>query len=172
MKKLYTATDIENLAAQGQRLLHLGPGDILTPLARDRARELGLHLRSGEAERPVASSRPTPSSRPSAPTPGLAADAMTAFISLLQLARADVADVQHLAQCFDDLQQAAEQGVSLHLPEQPQPVHLSEDRRQALADQVAKLAALGGYLFGPDAPIRRFDILWTLTTLQQLTTNH
>ena len=44
-KELYTAEIIEKLALEdGQTTLVLGKGDIVTPLARDRARELGLTL--------------------------------------------------------------------------------------------------------------------------------
>ena len=44
-KELYTAAIIEKLALEdGQTTLVLGKGDIVTPLARDRARELGLTL--------------------------------------------------------------------------------------------------------------------------------
>ncbi len=41
-RELYTAEIIENLAAAGQTRLILDQGDIITPLAQDRARELGL----------------------------------------------------------------------------------------------------------------------------------
>jgi ethanolamine utilization protein EutQ len=44
-RELYTAETIEKLAQEdGQTTLVLGKGDIVTPLARDRARELGLTL--------------------------------------------------------------------------------------------------------------------------------
>ena len=44
-KERYTAAIIEKLALEdGQATLGLGKGDIVTPLARDRARELGLTL--------------------------------------------------------------------------------------------------------------------------------
>ena len=174
MKTLYTATDIEELAASGQRTLALGPDVILTPLARDRARELGVQLHSGaEPRRPAASSRPRTTSRPAAAATGLASDALAAFVGLLQQVRDDVADVPHLARCFDDLLRAVDQGDAMLLPERPQPVDLPEDHRQALAEQVAKLDALAQYLFGPDSSSRRFDILWALKTINsQLTSNN
>jgi len=44
-RELYTADSIEKLVREdGQTTLVLGKGDIVTPLARDRARELGLTL--------------------------------------------------------------------------------------------------------------------------------
>jgi malate dehydrogenase len=43
--KMHTAADVE---AAGPRLL-LGQGDRLTPLARDRAKELGVELVLGDA---------------------------------------------------------------------------------------------------------------------------
>lgn len=44
-RELYTASIIEKLVREdGQTTLVLGKGDIVTPLARDRARELGLTL--------------------------------------------------------------------------------------------------------------------------------
>jgi ethanolamine utilization protein EutQ len=44
-RELYTAEIIEKLALEdGQTILALGKGDIVTPLAQDRARELGLTL--------------------------------------------------------------------------------------------------------------------------------
>jgi hypothetical protein len=173
MKKLYTAADIEALAADGQRTISLGPSVILTPLARDRARELGVQLRSGEEARPAASPRPQTVSRPPVAATGLASDAQAAFIGLLQQAREIVADTPHLARCFDDLLRAVEQSDALRLPGCPQPAGLPDDRRQALAAQLAKLDALARYLFGPHSPNRRFDILWTLKTINsQLTSNN
>lgn len=173
MKRLYTATDIDELAATGQRVLFLAQDAILTPLARDRARERGLQVQVGSSSSPdhPASPAASPSATPSpaaASFSGLAADARQAFISLLQQARAQTADIAHLAQCFDDLLRATEQGAPLHLPAHPQPVHLSTERQQALATTVQQLLALGRYLFGPDAALRRFDILWALTTLEAL----
>jgi pyruvate dehydrogenase E1 component alpha subunit len=42
VRNLYTAEDLERIAAKGERRLALAPGDTLTPLARDRAAELGV----------------------------------------------------------------------------------------------------------------------------------
>ncbi len=167
MKTLYTATDIEELTARGQRTLALSPGVILTPLARDRARELGVELRTGEKPSPAAPPRAQATSRPRGASTGLASDALAAFIGLLRQLRNDVADAPHLAQGFDALLRAVEQGEALHPSSHPQTARLPDDRSQALAAQMAKLEALAQYLFGPDSPTRRFDILWTLDALAQ-----
>lgn len=52
-RELYTADAIEKLAQDGQTALMLGKGDIVTPLARDRARELGLTLVWPEQDDPA-----------------------------------------------------------------------------------------------------------------------
>jgi 3-oxoacyl-[acyl-carrier protein] reductase len=53
MVSLYSAADIERLVSAGQRELVVEPGTILSPLARDRARELGLALRDERAAAPT-----------------------------------------------------------------------------------------------------------------------
>jgi hypothetical protein len=44
MRTFYTASDIEDLVASGTRQLEIGPGVILTGVAKQRAEELGLTL--------------------------------------------------------------------------------------------------------------------------------
>lgn len=46
-KKFYTEIDIENLAKQGVRSLELHSGIVLTDLAREKARALGVQLVQG-----------------------------------------------------------------------------------------------------------------------------
>lgn len=48
-KKCYTAQDIKNLAAQKVLELRLQKGDLVTPLARDQAREVGMRIIEAEA---------------------------------------------------------------------------------------------------------------------------
>ena len=172
MKTLYTAADIENLADSGQTTLLLTPSDILTPLARDRAREVGVDVRWEGAASPAAPSQPRISSRSPVAASGLAADALAAFVSLLQQTRTEIADVPHLAHCFDDLLRAVEQGDALHWPVASQRAGLSPDRQQVLGAQIEKMAALARYLFGPDSSHRRYDVLWALAAVQRLTTNN
>ncbi len=81
MKQLYTAEIIEKLVHEdGQTTLVLGKSDIVTPLARDRARELGLTLVWPEAEdrdlpawsgaaQAGASPSPAPAPAPASPAP-------------------------------------------------------------------------------------------------------
>ena len=168
MKTLYTASAIEALVSSGKTVLTLGPNDILTPLARDRARELGLQLRSGSETSP--GQQPAP--RPPVAAPGLTSDALTAFTGLLQLARRDVANAPQLARCFDDLLRAVEQGEAITLPRSTHSASLPPEHRQALAEKIAQLTTLAHYLFGPDSPHRRYDILWTLVALQQMIANN
>lgn len=49
MGRLFSAVDVEELAASGQRVLLVEPGAILSPLAADRARDLGIEIRRGAA---------------------------------------------------------------------------------------------------------------------------
>jgi hypothetical protein len=44
MRTFYTASDIEDLVASGTRQLEIGPGVVLTGVAKQRAEELGLTL--------------------------------------------------------------------------------------------------------------------------------
>ncbi|MEG6521007.1 cupin domain-containing protein [Desulfotomaculum sp. 1211_IL3151] len=44
MKALITAADVENRAKRGEKQVFVGPDHIITPSARDRAREMGLTL--------------------------------------------------------------------------------------------------------------------------------
>ncbi|MDO5092122.1 MAG: hypothetical protein Q4D79_01675 [Propionibacteriaceae bacterium] len=43
-RRLVSASTIEELQVAGRSELRLAPGDVITPLARDRAQELGLDL--------------------------------------------------------------------------------------------------------------------------------
>lgn len=47
MGRLFSAADVEELAASGQRVLLVEPGAIVSPLAADRARDLGVEIRRG-----------------------------------------------------------------------------------------------------------------------------
>ncbi|POR02240.1 hypothetical protein AU468_06520 [Alkalispirochaeta sphaeroplastigenens] len=68
-KKLYTEDSIRELGrAGGCSLLVLEPGDIITPLARDMARELSIEIR-----RQPGSASAEPSGSPSAPSLGAGA---------------------------------------------------------------------------------------------------
>lgn len=44
MARLIRVADVERLAKQGRDTLTAGEGTVLSPLARDRARELGLRI--------------------------------------------------------------------------------------------------------------------------------
>jgi ethanolamine utilization protein EutQ len=77
-KKLYTATDIENLVKQQEACcLQLETGDRITPLARDVAREHGLRI-SEPGEAPI-----TPSSPPATPEDALAAQVRKIVAAML-----------------------------------------------------------------------------------------
>jgi malate dehydrogenase len=66
MARMLTAADVEAAAKAGQGLL-VAPGDRLTPLARDRAKELGVALLSGDA--PQAAATPSAPASASATAP-------------------------------------------------------------------------------------------------------
>ncbi len=172
MKTLYTAADIETLAVSGQRTLDLAQEAILTPLARDRARELGVQLRWSE-ETQSHTPRQQPRFRTPVAATGLSSDAQAALISLLQHARNETVHTPHLARCFDALLKAVAQGAPIRPQHRDQPTSLPPEHRQALADKIAQMNALAQYLFGPDSSYRRFDILWALKTINtQLTSNN
>ncbi|QQS38016.1 MAG: ribose 5-phosphate isomerase B [Ignavibacteriales bacterium] len=44
MKKVITEYDVESAFKKGEKLIHLIKGDIVTPLAKDRSKELGIKL--------------------------------------------------------------------------------------------------------------------------------
>ncbi|MCS6800648.1 MAG: hypothetical protein RMM58_10105 [Chloroflexota bacterium] len=79
MAKLISAKDIEAAAAAGQRTVTFGSGQIVTPAAKDRARELGITIVGANgASAPAAPAQPSgqPTSAPvsqpaasAAPTP-------------------------------------------------------------------------------------------------------
>jgi hypothetical protein len=92
--RLFTAESIERLASdEGVTELALARGDIITPLARDRARELGLTLRLPDGEDPhlppwsaarrAATPRHPPSEAPTPPTPAQDADSLEARVRAL-----------------------------------------------------------------------------------------
>ncbi|TVR91660.1 MAG: DUF861 domain-containing protein [Spirochaetaceae bacterium] len=66
-KNLYTEAEVRKLASQGVGVLHLRPDDLITPLAQDTARELGMRI-----ERVAAA---PPATAVDAPSPGSAAQA-------------------------------------------------------------------------------------------------
>ncbi len=71
-KELYTAEIIEKLVHEdGQTTLVLGKGDIVTPLARDRARELGLTLVYPQQDDPTLPAWSAASQRSPAPASAL-----------------------------------------------------------------------------------------------------
>jgi len=61
-KRVYAKADIEKLRAEGKQVLLVQRGDLVTPLARDTARALGITI---EEE-----SHPAPSAGPQAVAPG------------------------------------------------------------------------------------------------------
>ena len=74
MAKLITAKDIEKAASGGTKTVYFDLGSIITPAAKDRARELGVSISVGvngaAAPRPVAAAAPPPMPTPSqAPAP-------------------------------------------------------------------------------------------------------
>ena len=50
MKQFYTERDVEDLFKNGQSSLRLGDNIVLTDLAYEKARQLGMNLISGKAE--------------------------------------------------------------------------------------------------------------------------
>ncbi|BAJ62758.1 cupin domain-containing protein [Anaerolinea thermophila] len=56
-KKCYTAQDVRSLADQKVLELKLSPGELITPLARDAARELGIKIIEVEKEQPGSQTR-------------------------------------------------------------------------------------------------------------------
>jgi hypothetical protein len=57
-KKFYTETDIEKLVQQGIRLLEITPDTVLTDLAYEKARSLGIELLNARGIPPAAPVRP------------------------------------------------------------------------------------------------------------------
>lgn len=66
-KTFYTERDIEDLANQGVKSLELGEDVVLTDLARDKARRLGVELLERRAARPSSGQAAAPNRSPSAP---------------------------------------------------------------------------------------------------------
>jgi len=64
-KRVIAKFDIEKLKAEGQKVLQLGPGDTLTPLARDTALELGITIKeAGNGGNGAACASPAPEFQP------------------------------------------------------------------------------------------------------------
>ncbi len=80
-KKCYTAQDIKNLADQKILELRLQKGDLITPLARDQARESGVCIIEADAETAPA---PTSTAISSAPVGGLEAQVRQIVAKLLE----------------------------------------------------------------------------------------
>ncbi len=53
-RRIITAVDIDSLARAGEGCLQLGPQDLLTDLAIERARERGITVRCAAVEAPLA----------------------------------------------------------------------------------------------------------------------
>jgi hypothetical protein len=60
MQTYYTGEDIEDLAARGSRRLELGPGVVLTDIAREMANQLGIELVNMSAPQPTGSAAAPP----------------------------------------------------------------------------------------------------------------
>jgi hypothetical protein len=60
MQIYYTGEDIEDLAARGSRQLKLGPGVVLTDIAREMAEQLGIELVNTNASQPTGSTAASP----------------------------------------------------------------------------------------------------------------
>ncbi len=159
MPTYLTATDIDNLARRGKRSLALRPDDRLTPLARDRARELGMELR-------LASTGPDV---PPGYTWPRADEAHAAFLQALRDYRKALAPAPMLANLLDAVIQAAEDGPAVMLPKHLQlAAHgFSWTKRRALLDPLRILIIWAHRLYGPRTLHRRYDILWALAEIQR-----
>ena len=76
-KTFYTERDIEDLAAQGVKSLTVGENTVLTEIAREKARKLGVELLnerdsrpSSAPERPYLSDEPAPKAPAASAVPG------------------------------------------------------------------------------------------------------
>lgn len=82
MARMFTAADVE-AAAQGKTPLQVAPGDRITPLARDRARELGVELLESTTARMPSAAQPAVARRaataPAAPPSGAAGGTVIAL---------------------------------------------------------------------------------------------
>ncbi len=174
MKRFYTATDIENLAASGKNALVLGPKDFLTPLARDRANDLGVQLRPAVTPQPATA--PQPQSPPQKPrtqpqkqeqVSKSGTNALTIFIELLHQARDEAAGDPQLTHYFEGLLLAVERKEPVAPTTDIERAGLTLHQHPTLAEKVARMNSLARRLFGPESPQRRFDILWTLAALEK-----
>ena len=160
MPTFLTATDIDHLARQGQRTLILKPEMRLTPLGWDRVRELGMEVRAEEQTGPR-----TPPGYTYPP----ADEALPAFLATLHELREALAPAPVLARWVEAIIRAVEGGPSIPMPSRVQlAMHgFSLTKRRQLLIPVEILLLWAPRLFGPRAPHRRYDILWSLTELHQ-----
>ncbi len=63
MKKVITEREILKLHSEGNTVLHLSKGDILTPLAKDKCKDLGLRIVSGNPVEGISPKESEPSFR-------------------------------------------------------------------------------------------------------------
>ena len=164
MPSYLTAADIDDLARRGKRSLVLKPDMRLTPLAWDRARELGMDLRADEPGGPR-----TPPGYTYPP----AAEAHDAFVATLQEFRRLVSPAPMLARLVDALLRAADDGPSVRIPPRLQlAMHgFSPTKRRQLLHPLEILILWAPRLYGPRAPHRRYDILWALAELHRCLSN-
>ncbi len=81
-RKCYTAQDIKNLADQKTFELRLQKGDLITPLARDQARESGVCIIEDQTDAPPPAQAAT--ARPSTPAGGLEAQVRQIVAKILE----------------------------------------------------------------------------------------
>jgi hypothetical protein len=154
-----TAAEVERRARRGQRTLDLGAAASLTPLARERAQELGMTIRRAQV--------------PRTPPPGYtfppASEAHARFVEALEALQGALAPAPRLARLAGDVLRAAHQGPCIELPPPRQlAAHgFSWAKRRQLLPQVQILLLWAHRLYGPRAPQRRYDILWGLDALRQ-----
>jgi len=158
-----TVTDIEELARRGKRSLALRLDQRLTPLARERARELGMELRQ----------LPTGPDVPPGYTWPPASEAHAAFLQALRDYRDALAPAPVLASLVEQIIQAAEGGPAVALPRRVSlAAHgFSWSKRRTLLDPLRILLIWAHRLFGPQSSQRRYDILWALAEIQQCLSN-
>ncbi len=162
-RKYYTVADIEALARSRQHALILGPDDRVTPLAWERARELGIELRSSQP----------PATTPPGYTYPPADKAHRAFLDKLTELERDLVAAPVLARVARNVIRAADRGDAIVMPSHLQlATHgLSWTRKRELEPKVRILIIWAHRLFGPHSARRRFDILWALEELQTCLSN-
>ncbi len=162
-RKFYTVADVEALARSSKKELVLGPDDRVTPLAWERARELGIELRSSQP----------PSTTPPGYTYPPADEAHQAFLEKLTELERDLIAAPVLARVARNVIRAADRGDAIIMPSQLQlATHgLSWTRKRELEPNVRILIIWAHRLFGPRSTRRRFDILWALEELRTCLSN-